>query len=214
MLDCRWVPGERRLLAHRPCGSCRRPRAPVREERAAPLAPRSEPPAATLSGGLRPGSLRVHDPCKQEGHGSRLGFPGRRLPRGPAASANVARALQVLPQQARRVSAGGRGELGLDPAELGLRAAGVPPPERSAGGGGHPAAPRFALRGSTGFRPSNPWNCSAGEDPLPEPFRLGRRGRPGGRGLQVLLFIPSIGKSLRGHREMLSSLWLPWGMRR
>ncbi len=37
-------------------------------------------------------------------------------------------------------NSGGRGELGLDPAEPGLRAAGVPPPERSAGGGSHPAA--------------------------------------------------------------------------
>jgi hypothetical protein len=62
--------------------------------------PRSGALAATLSGGLRPGSLRVHDPCKQEGEGSRLGFPGRRQPRGPAAPGNVARDLQVLPQQA------------------------------------------------------------------------------------------------------------------
>ena len=30
---------------------------------AAPSGPRSGPPAATLRGGLRPGSLRVHDPC-------------------------------------------------------------------------------------------------------------------------------------------------------
>ena len=26
-----------------------------------------------------------------------------------------------------------------------------------------------ARRGSTGFRETDPWNCSAGEDPLPEP---------------------------------------------
>jgi len=62
----------------------------------APSAPRSGALAATLFGGLRPGSLRVHDPCKEGGHGSRLGFPGRRAPRGPAASANVARGLQAL----------------------------------------------------------------------------------------------------------------------
>ncbi len=62
----------------------------------APLAPRSGPRAATLFGGLRPGSLRVHDPCKDREHGSRPGFPGRRQPRGPAASGNVARGLQVL----------------------------------------------------------------------------------------------------------------------
>src|SRR3990172_2745654 len=49
----------------------------------APSAPRSGALAATLCGGLRPGSLRVHDPCKEGGHGSRLGFPGRRRPRGP-----------------------------------------------------------------------------------------------------------------------------------
>ena len=62
----------------------------------APSAPRSGPLAATLWGGLRPGSLRVHDPRKEGGHGSRLGFPGRRQPRGPAASVNVARGLQAL----------------------------------------------------------------------------------------------------------------------
>jgi len=116
----------------------------------APSAPRSWPPAATLCGGLRPGSLRVHDPCKPEGHGSRPGFPGRRLPGDPAAPGNVARALQVLPKQARRALSGGRGELGLDPAEPGLRPAGVPPPERSVGGGGRPAVPRFVQRGSMG----------------------------------------------------------------
>jgi len=62
---------------------------------AARLASRSRPLAATLIAGLRPGSLRVHDPCKQAPHGSRLGFPGRRPPRGPAASGNVARGLHV-----------------------------------------------------------------------------------------------------------------------
>ena len=62
----------------------------------APSAPRSRPFAATLRGGLRPGSLRVHDPCEAQEHGSRLGFPGRRQPRGPAAFGNVARDLQVL----------------------------------------------------------------------------------------------------------------------
>ncbi len=60
-----------------------------------PRPPRSKALAATLRGGLRPGSLRVHDPCKEGGHGSRLGFPGRRSPRDPAASANVARGLQT-----------------------------------------------------------------------------------------------------------------------
>ena len=59
-------------------------------------APRSWALAATRFGGLRPGSLRVHDACKQEGHGSRLGFPSRRRPRDHGASANVARGLQGL----------------------------------------------------------------------------------------------------------------------
>jgi len=62
----------------------------------APLVPRSGAPAATLRGGLRPGSLRVHAPCKSHGHGARLGFPGRRSPGGPAAPAHVARGLQGL----------------------------------------------------------------------------------------------------------------------
>ena len=66
---------------------------------AAPSAPRSGPPAATLSGGLRPGSLRVHDPCNEARHGSRLGFPGRRPPGDPAAPGNVARGVPVLPKQ-------------------------------------------------------------------------------------------------------------------
>ena len=78
----------------------------VREKRAAPSAPRSGPPAATLSGGLQPGSLRVHDPCKETRHGSRLGFPDRRPPRGPAAPGNVARDLQVLPRQAEFAGGG------------------------------------------------------------------------------------------------------------
>ncbi len=60
------------------------------------MASRSGPLAATLFGGVRAGSLRVHDPCKDHAHGSCLGFPGRRQPRGPAAPGNVARDLQVL----------------------------------------------------------------------------------------------------------------------
>ena len=77
-------------------GSTCRLRATLREmSDAARLTPRSSPLAATLIGGLRPGSLRVHAPCKETGHGSRLGFPGRRTPGGPAASGNVARGLHV-----------------------------------------------------------------------------------------------------------------------
>ncbi len=51
--------------------------------------------AATLVGSLRPGSLRVHHPCKEMGHGSRLGFPGRCQTRGPATSGNVAHGPRV-----------------------------------------------------------------------------------------------------------------------
>jgi len=76
--------------------------------------------------------------------------------------------------------------MGLDPAEPGLRAAGVPPPERSAGGGGHPAATRLTRRGSMGFRQIDPWNCSAGEDPLPEPFRTELPEEPRSEGPKVL----------------------------
>jgi len=69
---------------------------------AARLAPPSRPLAATLIGGLRPGSLRVHGPCKETTHGSRLGFPGRRPPRGPAAPGNVARGLNVPPEERKK----------------------------------------------------------------------------------------------------------------
>jgi len=120
----------------------RSPRSEVR--RTAPLAPRSGPPAATLSGGLRPGSLRVHDPCKQDGHGSRLGFPGRRLPRDPAASANVARDLQVLPKQdgslgrARGAGPGPGGTWFVRDPGMGSRTGtvGRGPLDRPTGGGG------------------------------------------------------------------------------
>jgi hypothetical protein len=46
----------------------------VREKRAAPSAPPSWRLAATLIGGLRPGSLRVHGPCKEGGSGSGKGL--------------------------------------------------------------------------------------------------------------------------------------------
>src|SRR3989304_274334 len=66
------------------------PRSGVR--RAAPSTPRSGALAATLFGGLRPGSLRVHDPCKEARPGSPPRFPGRPLPRRPAPPRHVARA--------------------------------------------------------------------------------------------------------------------------
>ena len=97
-------PAETRLAC---LGSTCRPRATL-------------PGAAGSPGRRRPGKPR-HDPCSEVGHGSRLGFPGRRPPRGPATPGKVPRGLQVLPRQASGVSSGGRGELGLDPAEPGLR---------------------------------------------------------------------------------------------
>jgi hypothetical protein len=48
--------------------------------------------------------------------------------------------------------------------------------------GGRSAAPRFARRGSTGFHSTNPWNCSAGKAPLPEPSRTELPESPGARG--------------------------------
>ena len=88
--------------------------------------------------------------------------------------------------------------MGLDPAEPGLRSAGVPPPERSAGGGGHPAATRFARRGSTRVHQTDPWNYSAGEDPLPEPFRTELPERPGARGRRCCSLTGSRGETGRG----------------
>ncbi len=107
---------------------------------AAPSAPRSGPPAATLSGGLRPGSLRLHAPCKEARHGSRLGFPGRRLPRGPAAPGNVGRGTQVLPKNKfprRRIAGVFRRARGAGPGPGGTWfAAGRGPLDRPTGGGG------------------------------------------------------------------------------
>ncbi len=81
------------------CGSCRRPRPSVlgelrRQQRLRPLAPGlwRRPDSAAYG----PGSSVFTIRAKKVGHGSRLGFPGRRPPRDPTTSANVARALQVL----------------------------------------------------------------------------------------------------------------------
>ena len=172
------------------------------------------PPAATLSGGLRPGSLRVHAPCKEtstDRASVSQAVARRGTPPLPPMSLGPCRC--CLRKQGgclregegrwawtrRNLVCGRPGSRRRSEAQVGVAVL-------------WPA--RTARRGSTVCRQTDPWNCSAGEDPLPEPFRLGRRGRPEGRDLQVLLFPRSIGKSLRGHREMLSSLWLPWGMRR
>ncbi len=112
----------------------------------APLAPRSKALAATLRGGLRPGSLRVHAPCRAQKHGSRLGFPGRRSPGVPAASGDVARDLPVLPQQGRRKIGGDSGD---------SRTARLP--ERPGARG----------RGGWCHRTGNPRNCPLTKDDCP-----------------------------------------------
>jgi len=60
--------------------------------------------------------------------------------------------------------------MGLDPAEPGLRPAGVPPPERSAGGGGRPAR--------SPSRPARNYSL-----PPDQPMELFRRGSPTPRAL-------------------------------
>ena len=106
----------------------------------------------------------------------------------------------VLPQNTmcaeNRVSWGGRGELGLDPAEPWfVRDPGTGSRTGTAGQGAPPTGTqcrwgmavlrqaRTVLRGSTMVRQSDPWDCSAGEDPVPEPFRpqLPREARSEGR---------------------------------
>ena len=73
-------------------------------------APRSGPPAATLIGGLRPGSLRVHDPCNMT-RTDRASVSQAVASRGGlAAPGNVARDLPVLPQQGRRKIGGDSGD--------------------------------------------------------------------------------------------------------
>ncbi len=131
---------------------------------AARSAPPSRPLAVTLFNGLGPGSLRVHDPCKDVRHGSRLGFPGRRSPRGPAASpkesgvlrtGNVARALQVLPNNKARGESGVFGR---------ARGAGPGPGGTWFAGGRGPAAGAQRRWGWPSFSPLDP--CGA-EGPAP-----------------------------------------------
>ena len=59
-----------------------------------PLAPGLSRRPCSAAYGPGPSVFTIR--AKKVGHGSRLGFPGRRLPRDPTASANVARGLQVL----------------------------------------------------------------------------------------------------------------------
>ena len=122
-------------------------------------------------------------PCSRSVQGSRPRIAPRFPRPSPAEGSRRFRQCRSGPAgaaQASRVPAGGRGELGLDPAEPGLRPAGVPPPERSAGGGGHPGAPRFARRGCRRLHRTDAWNCSAGEAPLPGPSRTALREGPRG----------------------------------
>jgi hypothetical protein len=96
---------------------------------------------------------REQDGCLREGEGRPTGGGGR----GPAARRRISQ--PTIPLMAREVSEDGRARPSTGPVG------------ESAGGGGRPDAPRFARRGSTVCRQTNSWNCSTGEDPLPEPFR-------------------------------------------
>jgi hypothetical protein len=108
------------------------------------------------------------------GHGSRLGFPGRRQPRDPAASGNVARAdTCCLGKQDSRGQAGDfERARGAGPGPGGTWFAGPKAfgPERSAGGGGRPAARE--TRAARKHRV-----------PPDQPVELFRRGRPTFRAL-------------------------------
>jgi len=166
------------------------------------LIPRSGPPAATLSGGLRSGSLRVHAPCREIGHGARLGFPGRRSPRGPAApgmslGACTCGQASKIPDEGRCLREG-EGEWAWtrrnlvcprsrDGLRTGTAGQGAPPTGTQCRWGMAVLVhDRTARRGSTMVRQTDPWNCSAGEAPVPEPCRAG----PGARGRLVLPPIP------------------------
>jgi len=129
----------------------------------APSAPRSRPPAATLAGGLRPGSLRVHVPCKEWG-----------TDRASVSQAAARWGAPPLPAMSlgacRCCPAGSRGRDGFArKAETGLRPAGVPPPERSAGGGGRPVAPLSVSPRNT--RLHEPLTCGIFRRRAGRPFR-------------------------------------------
>ena len=148
-------------------------------------APRSGPPATTLIGGLRPGSLRVHDPCN--------------MTRTDRASVSQAVACRGAPSL-RAMSLGTcgccrrkhngcvrEGEGGWAWTRRNL-VCGRPGSRRRSGAQAGVAvllAARPVRRGTTVCRQINPWNCSAGEAPLPEPSRarlpagIGARGRGG-----------------------------------
>jgi hypothetical protein len=149
------------------------------EKRAAPSAPRSGLPRRPCSAACGPGpsvfTILANRKATDRASVSQA-VACRGAPPLPAMSLGACRC--CLSKQNTRAEVGNFGR---------ARPAGVPPPERSAGGGGHPDAPRFARRGSTGFRQIDPWNCSAGEDPLPEPFRTELPEGPRSEGPRVLL---------------------------
>jgi hypothetical protein len=164
----------------------------------------------------------------------RMRGAARHLPGGPAAPGNVARGLQALPEEARRLPSGRRGGLGLGsrnerarvsrawghrvapggapsrPQENFATSWSLPNNEREVSEDGWAAGRQDPV--AEGGAPPTRGTCSAGEGPLSEPSRALLPREPRSEGPKVLYFLPSIGKSLRGHREMLSSLLLPWGM--
>ncbi len=147
---------------------------------------------------------------KGSGSGAAPASPSLRASRGdPERSeglrtpGNVARDSQMLPKKAkfaRRVRYLRRGEGSWAWTRRNL-IFGSEIPER-APGPGRPEPPtgakwrwgmavlmqeRSARRGSTGFRETDLWNCSAGEDPLPEPFGALLRKEAWSEGPRVLL---------------------------
>ena len=145
-------------------------------------APRSGPPAATLRGGLRPGSLRVHDPCNMT-----------RTDRASVSQAVASRGAPSLPAMSlgtcgccRRKHDGcvREGEGGWAWTRRNL-VCGRPGSRRRSGAQAGVAvllAARPVGRGTTVCRQINPWNCSAGEAPLPEPSRARLPAGVGARG--------------------------------
>jgi hypothetical protein len=133
-------------------------------------------------------------PCsrslKEARQGSRLGFPGRRHPRGPAALGKVARTLQVLPKQGRLVSRlgclrEGEGRWAWTRQNLVCGRPGEPPPgAKGRWGMAVLLQKRPTRRGSTGSRQTDPCNVPPGKTRSTSPPGLGCQTGPerGGEG--------------------------------
>jgi hypothetical protein len=155
-------------------------------ERAAPSAPHSGPPAATLSDGLRPGSLRVHDPCKRRQARITPRFPRPSPAEGPRRSRHVARGLQVLPKKANFRKESGvfgraKGRWAWTRRNLVCGSEGIRRAQRRWGWPScgpldpHGADVQRYARPTCGFVPP-------GKTHTPSPFGFGDHGRPEGRG--------------------------------